>query len=193
MSASNGTPDPTPISAPPALSAHSLDWSLVRRMLPHRGAMALLDGVESYEPDHGRVVGFKQVAGNDSTVASSDPGDPALPPPLVIEALAQACGMLMNLEHLRARGIGIEHLRDPDAFARVEPPPLSVLAESRIVHHGLARPGDTVRLEVRFALRRKDLCSFRVEARVGSRLLAGGSMVLAYPPYTARLARGPVT
>jgi 3-hydroxymyristoyl/3-hydroxydecanoyl-(acyl carrier protein) dehydratase len=116
-----------------------------------------------------------------------DPEDPALPQPVVVEALAQTCGLLMNVQYMiDHHGMTLDELRDPVKFAAAGPPPLSVLAESRVTHHGLARPGDKVSLDCGFTLKRRDLASFRVEARIKGSLLAVGTMILAYPTYTAR-------
>ena len=62
----------------PAETEYSLTWFVVRRMLPHRGPMAMLDGVERYNPEKGEVLAYKLVPGNDPTVNGHDPDDPAL-------------------------------------------------------------------------------------------------------------------
>ena len=100
---------------------------------------------------------------------------------------------MMNAQHLLARGMTFDQLRDPVAFAAAAPPPMTVLAESRVTHHGLARPGDKLRLECEMTLRRREICCFRVAAHVGDALIAEGSMILAVPTYTTAPATGPVT
>ena len=76
-------------TAIPTDASSAFDWFLVRLMLPHRGCMAMLDGIEQCTPECGRITAYKLVAGNDPMVNSHDPGDPSLPSPVVVEAMAQ--------------------------------------------------------------------------------------------------------
>jgi 3-hydroxyacyl-[acyl-carrier-protein] dehydratase len=168
----------------------SLTSQTVRRFMPHRHAMALLDTVEECCLDERRLCGIKNVSRNDPVLTGHFPEDPIFPPSLIVEALAQASGCLMNLLYVAERGVSIEKLA-VEAYARsVEQPPLSVLAESRVTQASLARPGDRIRLAVRVTLRRGDISAFSVEASTGSRGVAHGELILAYPPYVPSLTTG---
>jgi 3-hydroxyacyl-[acyl-carrier-protein] dehydratase len=165
----------------------SLDSQTVKFFMPHRDAMALLDGVEECRLAEGRLVGFKNVARNDPALAGHFPDDPIFPGSLIVEALAQAAGCLMNFLYLAERGTPVDRLVDEEFAKTVTPPPLSVLAESRVKQTGLVRPGDKVMLHIRVTLRRGDLSAFGVEAITANGSVAHGDMILGYPAYVPGL------
>ena len=53
---------------------------IVRRILPHRFSMLLLDRVESYIPAKRTIIGCKQVSLSDPLVQGYLPACPAFPP-----------------------------------------------------------------------------------------------------------------
>jgi len=171
-------------SAPADTSgSFSVDGDIVKMFMPHRGAMALLDGVKECSLAEARLLGFKNVARNDPVLAGHFPDDPVFPPSLIIEALAQAAGCLMNLQYVAERGVNIKRLLDKTFAENVEPPPLTVLAESRVTQTGLVRPGDQLLLSVRVKLRRGDIAVFSVEGSTDNGSIANGEVILARPPY----------
>jgi 3-hydroxyacyl-[acyl-carrier-protein] dehydratase len=179
----------TVASVPQSVSPRfSLSARTLRLLLPHREAMALLDRVEQCSLDEQRLVGIKNVARTEPFVMGHFPEDPIFPQTLIVEALAQACGCLMNLLYVRGAGVAIETLTAEDCRGTRVRPPLSVLAESKIVQTGLVFPGDCLRLHARMTLRRREVSAFAVEATVESRSIAHGQMILAYPAYVPRQA-----
>jgi 3-hydroxymyristoyl/3-hydroxydecanoyl-(acyl carrier protein) dehydratase len=166
-------------SAPLALGAAAL-----RHLMPHRHPMTLLDCVEAVWLDERRVIAVKHVAHNDLLLAGHFRDFPVFPPALVIEAMAQASGLVMNVAYLiEERGVEPELLESPSAVALLPPAPISVLAESRVRLFRYAQPGETLRLHASLKLRRGPTSLFHVQATVGKAELARGEMVLAYPPY----------
>jgi 3-hydroxyacyl-[acyl-carrier-protein] dehydratase len=141
--------------------------------------MALLDRVESYDYADRRVVAVKAIAQSEPVLRGHFPGHPVFPGTLVIEALAQTSGILMNIEHHLHRGVRLDDSDD----AAIPPPPLSVLAESKIVQRGLAYPGDIIRLEARVVLQRKEFYNFRTQAMCRGEVIAEGTINLAFPAY----------
>jgi 3-hydroxymyristoyl/3-hydroxydecanoyl-(acyl carrier protein) dehydratase len=166
-----------------AESAFALDSRTVKMFMPHRHAMALLDCVEQCCLQERRLRGYKNVARNEPVLIGHFPDDPVFPPSLIVEALAQAAGCLMNLLFLFERGIPIERLTEEAYVRTVERPPLSVLAESRVKQTGMARPGDRLFLNVRVTLRRGEISAFTVEAETERGKVAHGELILAYPSY----------
>ncbi len=161
-----------------------LDAAACRKLLPHRDVMALLDGVSWYSPSDRHLLGFKRVATNEFTVRGYCPRQPMFPPTLVIEVLAQASGIMMNMERMRDRqGVDLLRLEEPEYLAQIPPIPLSVLADSTIKQHAQVFPGDTLELETKITLQRQDFRYFKVAARVGDTLVADGSILLSYPNY----------
>lgn len=160
------------------------DQGAVRRVLPHRSSMQLLDRVASYSPEERGMVGLKSVGQGEPFAYAYLPAAPVFPPVLVVEALAQTCGFLMNLEFLVRHGVELARLRR--AAIPLPAIPHSVLADSKVRHRSLASPGETLRLDARIVLQREQVYLFQVRAAVAEREVASGEITLAYPEYTGR-------
>ena len=75
-----------------------LDVVAIQKLLPHRYPFLLVDRVLEFEA-HKRVLGMKNVTINEPFFQGHFPGHPVMPGVLVIEALAQAGGILTQLSH----------------------------------------------------------------------------------------------
>lgn len=77
-----------------------LDIRRIQRILPHRYPMLLVDRVLEIDGDS-RIVGIKNVTFNDSFFQGHYPGTPVMPAVLIVEAMAQLSGVLLDqkLEH----------------------------------------------------------------------------------------------
>ncbi len=73
-----------------------LDTVRIQTLLPHRYPFLLVDRVVEFEP-HKRVLCYKNVTCNEQFFQGHFPGHPVMPGVLVIEALAQAGGILTQL------------------------------------------------------------------------------------------------
>ena len=73
-----------------------LDTIAIQRLLPHRYPFLLVDRVVEFEP-HKRVLCYKNVTCNEPFFQGHFPAHPVMPGVLVIEALAQAGGILTQL------------------------------------------------------------------------------------------------
>jgi 3-hydroxyacyl-[acyl-carrier-protein] dehydratase len=120
--------------------------------LPHRYPFLLIDRVVEYEP-RTRLVAIKNVTINEPFFQGHFPGYPIMPAVLVVEAMAQAGGMIMMAEL-------------PDREKKL------------VVFTGIERakfrrpvtPGDQLRIEV-------DVLSFRTRAgRIAGRALVDGKL-----------------
>ena len=69
-----------------------LDIQEIRDILPHRYPMLLVDSILELEAE--RIVGIKNVTVNEPFFVGHFPDFPVMPGVLIIEALAQACGIL---------------------------------------------------------------------------------------------------
>jgi 3-hydroxyacyl-[acyl-carrier-protein] dehydratase len=161
----------------------ALGSEFVRYMMPHRRQMALLDRVESYAVRDRKLVGIKDVAQNEPACEGHFPDEPIFPATLIIEALAQACGIIMNLEYLVEKNFRLDRVHDLAYLATIPPPPLTVLAESKIRQHRRVYPGDRIKLESHLAIRRQEMCYFKVRAVVNDTMVAEGEIMLAAPAY----------
>jgi 3-hydroxyacyl-[acyl-carrier-protein] dehydratase len=84
------------MSETPAVPAMPVDVTCIQRMLPHRYPFLLVDRVVELEP-HKRVRAIKNVSINEPFFQGHFPGHPVMPGVLVIEAMAQAGGLLSQL------------------------------------------------------------------------------------------------
>ena len=75
-----------------------LDVPAIQELLPHRYPFLLVDRVVEFEA-HKRVLAYKNVTCNESFFNGHFPGQPVMPGVLVVEALAQAGGLLTQLSH----------------------------------------------------------------------------------------------
>ena len=71
----------------------SLDIRQILETLPHRYPFLLVDRIVEMEPGQ-RVVGIKNVTINEPFFAGHFPGNPVMPGVLILEAMAQATGLL---------------------------------------------------------------------------------------------------
>jgi 3-hydroxyacyl-[acyl-carrier-protein] dehydratase len=75
-----------------------IDIKGIQELLPHRFPFLLIDRVVEFE--HGkRALAYKNVSGNEYFFQGHFPDRPVMPGVLVIEALAQAGGVLSQLTH----------------------------------------------------------------------------------------------
>ena len=73
-----------------------IDVTRIQQLLPHRYPFLLVDRVVEFEA-HKRIVAHKNVSINEPYFQGHFPGHPVMPGVLVIEALAQAGGVLTQL------------------------------------------------------------------------------------------------
>lgn len=84
-----------------------IDINGVMRMLPHRYPFLLIDKLVKVRRDHS-AVGIKNVTINEQFFQGHFPGNPVMPGVLIIEAMAQAAGLLvMDTMGLTDGGVGV--------------------------------------------------------------------------------------
>ncbi len=135
--------------------------------LPHRFPMLLVDRVETLEIDR-KIVATKAVTINEPFFAGHFPGRPIMPGVLIVEALAQAAGVLA-VESLGLAGSGkLVYFMAIDS-AKFRTP---------------VEPGVLLRLEVDFVQKRTTVCKFAGRAFVGDKLAAEANFtaMIADPP-----------
>src|SRR5436190_23592114 len=91
-------------AAPPAPASAPLDIRRVMAALPHRYPMLLVDRIEALDPEKS-ITAIKAVTINEPFFQGHFPGRPIMPGVLIIEALAQAAGVLA-VEALGLAGSG---------------------------------------------------------------------------------------
>ncbi|MBU3076270.1 3-hydroxyacyl-ACP dehydratase FabZ [Sphingomonas quercus] len=144
-----------------------LDVRRVMAALPHRYPMLLVDRVEELVVDQ-RIVAVKAVTVNEGFFAGHFPGRPIMPGVLIVEALAQAAGVLA-VESLGLAGSGkLVYFMSIDEVKFRQP----------------VEPGCLLRLEVEFVQKRATVCKFAGRAMLDGKVAAQANFtaMIADPP-----------
>ena len=152
---------------PASAAIGPLDIQRVMAALPHRYPMLLVDRVERLDPDKG-ITAIKAVTINEPFFQGHFPGRPIMPGVLIVEALAQAAGVLA-VEALGLAGTG-----KLVYFMAIESAKFRMPVE----------PGCLLKLEVEFVQKRASVCRFAGRASVDGKLAAEASFtaMIADPP-----------
>ncbi|HEY0012161.1 MAG TPA: 3-hydroxyacyl-ACP dehydratase FabZ [Allosphingosinicella sp.] len=148
-------------------AAGPFDIRRIMAALPHRYPMLLVDRVEELIPDE-RIAAIKAVTINEPFFQGHFPGRPIMPGVLIVEALAQAAGVLA-VESLGLAGSGkLVYFMAIDG-AKFRTP---------------VEPGVLLRLEVAFVQKRSSVCKFAGRALVDGKLAAEANFtaMIADPP-----------
>ncbi|WP_244552346.1 3-hydroxyacyl-ACP dehydratase FabZ [Allosphingosinicella indica] len=144
-----------------------MDVRRVMAALPHRYPMLLVDRVESLIVDQS-IAAIKAVTMNEEFFQGHFPGRPIMPGVLIVEALAQAAGVLA-VESLGLAGSGklVYFMAIDEAKFRTP-----------------VEPGCLLRLEVAFVQKRATVCKFAGKAFVDGKLAAQANFtaMIADPP-----------
>ncbi|MEP6590744.1 MAG: UDP-3-O-acyl-N-acetylglucosamine deacetylase [Gemmatimonadota bacterium] len=135
-----------------------VDVTRIMSVLPHRYPFLLVDRIIEIEPGV-RIVGIKNVTINEPFFQGHFPGHPIMPGVLIVEAMAQAGGMLL-----------MDHFEDPQSklvyFAAID----GVKFRKPVL------PGDQLRFEIDVVQFRGRVCRIRGEAFVDGRRVCEADM-----------------
>lgn len=144
-----------------------LDIQRVMAAIPHRYPMLLVDRVEELVLDRS-IVAVKAVTMNEAFFQGHFPGRPIMPGVMIVEALAQAAGILA-VESLGLAGSGkLVYFMAIDAAKFRKP----------------VEPGVLLSLEVEFVQKRTAVCKFAGRAKIDGQVAAEASFtaMIADPP-----------
>ena len=133
----------------------------IMKVLPHRYPFLLIDRIIEIE-DGKRVVGIKNVTINEPFFQGHFPGDPIMPGVLIVEAMAQAGGMLLvnMVENAAQKSI---------YFGSI----------SEIKFRRPVRPGDQLRLELDLLQVRGNVCRMSGVAKVDGKVVCEAAELVA--------------
>ena len=140
--------------------AIEMDVIKIQSLLQHRYPMLLIDKVLDCVPDES-LVGIKNVTYNEQFFSGHFPGKPIMPGVLIIEALAQATGVLayysLNNKNTLYYLVGVDK-------ARFKAPVV---------------PGDQLRLEVNLTREKRGIYRFDTVATVDGNIVATAEIMTA--------------
>lgn len=139
-----------------------MDINEIMRELPHRYPFLLIDRVTEYVAGE-YLVGYKNVSFNEPFFNGHFPEKPIMPGVLVIEALAQATGLLAF------RSAGEERRKDNVLYYLVG------VDKTRFKRP--VEPGDRLMLHVRVKNCRRGIWVFEAEAKVDGKVAASAELM----------------
>jgi len=142
----------------------TLDIDAIMERLPHRFPFLMVDRVLSVEPGKS-IVAVKNVTVNEAHFVGHFPGHPVMPGVLVLEALAQAAGVL-----------AFESATDKSLWV------LYLVGIDNARFKQVVKPGDQVMLKVELVQHRRNLWRYQARAEVDGKLVAEAEFLLADGP-----------
>lgn len=151
-------------ASPSVPTSGPLDTEQIKSMIPHRYPFLLVDRVLdwSFEPEQ-VITAVKNVTVNEPFFQGHFPGNPVMPGVMIVEAMAQAAGVLGALHSDGLPGGGLLYL------AKVE--------EARFMRTVV--PGDQLVMTVRETRRRRSMGFFEGVAEVDGHKAASCRLVCA--------------
>lgn len=137
-----------------------LDIKEIQKLLPHRYPFLLIDRVIELEPGK-RAVAIKNVTANEPQFAGHWPEDPVMPGVLILEAMAQAGGVMLLSSESFSDKLAVFGGMDKVRFRR------------QVI------PGDQVRIEATLLRRKGTIGKVHVLATVDGEKAAEGELVFA--------------
>lgn len=141
-----------------------IDIHKVLHLLPHRYPFLMIDRVLDYTKGES-LTAIKNVTINEPFFPGHFPHRPVMPGVLVIEAMAQACGILTSLSDdptANENGISLFVGIDKARFKRQ------------------VEPGDQLRFEVKIVRRLRGIWMYQGNAYVGDELCCTAELMCAY-------------
>ena len=139
----------------------SLNIDAIKACLPHRYPFLLVDKVLSYEVNKS-LIAIKNVTANEPYFQGHFPNKPVMPGVLIIEAMAQATGLLGCLS---------TDSNEPDDSLYY------LVAVDKARFRRPVLPGDQLKITVEFEKARRGIWCFDVTAKVEDELVAAAKLM----------------
>ncbi len=128
------------------------DINKIKTLLPHRPPFLLVDRIFHIEDN--AIGGIKNVTMNEPFFVGHFPEEPVMPGVLIIEALAQCCGILV-----------LSRVENPEEYSTYFLKADNVRWKRKVV------PGDTLQLECNIVDMRRGICTAEAKAFVAGQLV----------------------
>jgi 3-hydroxyacyl-[acyl-carrier-protein] dehydratase len=138
----------------------------ILKFLPHRPPFLFVDRVVKFKPDT-MIVTERDLLPDEPHFAGHFPGKPIMPGVLVVDGLAQTCGLLWGFS------------RRADGSLTEESPKIFYLAACNVKFVNPSEPGETLSMTAYPSKSFGTLYTFDVEASAGRNTIAKGSLTLA--------------
>jgi 3-hydroxyacyl-[acyl-carrier-protein] dehydratase len=144
-----------------------MDIYQVLKLLPQRYPVLMIDKVKECEPGK-RIVAIKNVSANEPHFQGHFPGRPIMPGVLILEAMAQAAGVLV----FSAEGAGQQSERSVYYYVGID----NARFKKPVV------PGDVLEIEVVIERALRGIGKFGCVARVGGTVVAQATILCSVRP-----------
>ncbi|MBO7243216.1 MAG: bifunctional UDP-3-O-[3-hydroxymyristoyl] N-acetylglucosamine deacetylase/3-hydroxyacyl-ACP dehydratase [Alistipes sp.] len=134
-----------------------MDINRIKQLLPHRPPFLLVDRI--FHIEENAIGGVKNVSMNEPFFVGHFPEEPVMPGVLIIEALAQCCGILV-----------LSRLEDPHLYSTYFLKADGVKWKRKVV------PGDTLQLECHLVDMRRGICTAECKAFVAGQLVCEATL-----------------
>jgi 3-hydroxyacyl-[acyl-carrier-protein] dehydratase len=143
------------------MTAVNLDITKIMEALPHRYPMLLVDRVVDISEDGNSITAYKNVTINEEIFQGHFPQKPVFPGVLIMEALAQAAGVL--------------ELSKPENKGKL----VFYGGMDKVKYRRQVNPGDQLMLHATFVKRRGNVAVVDAEASVDGEMAAKGTLTFA--------------
>ena len=147
-----------------SISLEQIDINQIKELLPHRYPFLLIDRVIGYTKGES-LAAIKNITINEPFFQGHFPHQPVMPGVLILEAMAQACGILTSVTIEASFGksgvyyfVGIDNAR----FKRP------------------AGPGDQLEIKVTILRRIKSIWKFKAEATIAGEVCCQAELMCTY-------------
>ena len=137
------------------------DWEEILSLLPHRFPFVLIDRILEYKEGK-KIVALKNVTFNEPFFSGHFPRNPLMPGVLIIEAMAQAGGML-----------------DVKSYPDLKEAPAFLVGIDRARFKREIRPGDQMKIEVSIKRKVGSIFSFKGKALVEDQVAAEAEILVS--------------
>ncbi|MCJ8169732.1 3-hydroxyacyl-ACP dehydratase FabZ [Atopomonas sediminilitoris] len=141
-----------------------MDINQIRQLLPHRYPFLLVDRVESMDLETKQISAYKNVSVNEPFFNGHFPQHPIMPGVLIIEAMAQAAGIL---------GFSMMGLTPEDGTLYY------FVGSDKLRFRQPVVPGDKLQLNARYLSNKRGIWKFACEALVDGKPVCSAEIICA--------------